>query len=71
MAEPTGLGMVVSLDPSNTVLWERESEILASVKDDVFDFDLLWNKLGPRKIFVNTISVAEAISPYVTPTYVR
>jgi SAM-dependent methyltransferase len=71
MAEPTGLGMVVSLDPSNTVLWERESEILASVKDDVFDFDLLWNKLGPRKIFVNTISVAEAISPYIIPASVR
>ena len=50
LAEPTGIGMVRCLDPSNTTLWEREAEIIASVKTDRFDFQELWNQSGPPKL---------------------
>lgn len=65
MAEPTGLGMVTGLDPSNTVLWERETEILACVREDRFDFDVLWNGPGPGKIRLDPADLAGSIRPLV------
>lgn len=67
LAEPTGIGMVRGLDPANQILWTQEEEIIASVKEDRFDFDALWNQPGPEKIPLNRHTLRADLRNHIAP----